>query len=79
MNGHIQNAGAVLEMLGVDVLLTAAQSRMDRPSVDKQDLLLVMQWAKLDLFKKVKFHYNQEKDLEVGSMLYKLFVNDCKD
>ena len=63
----------------VDALLTAAQHQSLKPTVAKQDLSLVSQWAKFDLFEKVKFLYNQDKDLEVGGMLYKLFVNDCKD
>jgi hypothetical protein len=69
----------IVHLPGVNALLTAAQHQSLKPTVAKQDLSLVSQWAKCDLFEKVKFLYNQEKDLEVGGMLYKLFVNDCKD
>jgi hypothetical protein len=70
---------AVGNETGINALSTAAQSRSTKPTVEQMDLLLVTQWARVDLFEKVKFLYNQEKDLEVGGMLYKLFVNDCKD
>jgi hypothetical protein len=41
-------------------------------------LLLLGQWARTDLFERVKFLYNPEKDSQVNGPLYKLFVNDCK-
>ena len=53
-------------LVGVDELLNAAQRRIDKATIKKKDLLLVSQWAKLDLFKKVKFLYNQEKDFGGG-------------
>ena len=48
----------IVNLPGVDALLTAAQHQSLKPTVAKQDLLLVSQWAKFDLFEKVKFLYN---------------------
>jgi hypothetical protein len=44
----------------------------------QEDLVLVSRWVKTDLFERVKFLYNPEKDLQVNGILYNLFVNDCK-
>lgn len=47
-------------------------------TVLKEDLVVLAQWVKTDLFEKVKFLYNPEKELQVNGRLYKLFVNNCK-
>jgi hypothetical protein len=47
-------------------------------ALEKEDMALLSQWAKNDLFEKVKFLYNPEKDLKVNGSLYNLFVADCK-
>jgi hypothetical protein len=47
-------------------------------AIQKDDLVLMSTWAKNELFEKVKFIYNPEKDLRVNGMLYNLFVSDCK-
>ena len=45
----------------------------------KEELVVLAQWwVKTDLFEKVKFLYNAEKELQVNGRLYKLFVNNCK-
>ena len=46
-------------------------------ALEKDDLILLSQWAKNELFEKVKFLYNPEKDLRVNGALYTLFVSDC--
>lgn len=79
MSDNDENEAAVVDLPGINALLAVAQGRIDKPTLAKEDLMLVSQWAKVDLFEKVKFLYNQEKDLQVNGMLYKLFVNDCKD
>jgi len=43
-----------------------------------EDLLLLSTWVKKELFLKVKFLYNQEKDLRIGGSIYNLFVLTCK-
>jgi hypothetical protein len=60
-------------------LVQAGNGTVTKPTVAKEDLLLVSQWAKTDLFEKVKFLYNPDKDLQVNGRLYKLFVNECKE
>lgn len=47
-------------------------------SVLQDDLNLLTKWVKTDLFEKVKFLYNQERELQVNGVLYNLFVNECK-
>ena len=79
MSDNDENEEALVDLPGINALLAVAQGRIDRPTLAKEDLMLVSQWAKVDLFEKVKFLYNQDKDLQVNGMLYKLFVNDCKD
>ena len=59
-------------------LVQAGKGTVTKPTVAKEDLLLVSQWAKTNLFEKVKFLYNPDKDLQVNGRLYKLFVNECK-
>ena len=43
-----------------------------------EDLLILAKWVKRELFVRVKFLYNQEKDLRIGGSLYNLFVLQCK-
>jgi hypothetical protein len=43
-----------------------------------EDLLILAKWVKKELFVRVKFLYNQEKDLQIGGYLYNLFVSQCK-
>ena len=75
---NVANApAAALFALGVPNATGAVVTT--KPIVVKEDLLLLSQWAKVDLFEKVKFLYNPEKDLQVNGRLYKLFINDCKD
>jgi hypothetical protein len=49
-----------------------------KPALKKEDLVVLSQWVKGDLFEKVKFLYNPEKDLQVDGVLYNEFVKDCK-
>jgi hypothetical protein len=43
------------------------------------DLLILSKWVKKELFVKVKFLYNQEKDLKIDGHIYNLFISTCKD
>ena len=54
-------------------------SAAGKPAVAQEDLVLLAQWVKTDLFKKVKLLYNPEKDLQVNGKLYKLFVTNCRE
>ena len=47
-------------------------------TVIQEDLVILAQWVKNDLFERVKFLYNHEQELQVNGRLYKQFVNDCK-
>ena len=44
-----------------------------------EDLLLLSTWVKKELFMKVKFLYNPEKDLRIKGPIYNLFVSTCKN
>jgi hypothetical protein len=46
--------------------------------VQPEDLKLVSQWTRDDLFDKVRFLYNPDHDLRVDGPLHKLFVRNCK-
>ena len=46
--------------------------------VISEDLLILSTWVKKELFIKVKFIYNQEKDLRIKGGIYNLFVSTCK-
>ena len=48
-------------------------------TVAKEDLEIVAEWVKRDLFEKVKFLYNPQKDLAFEGKIYKKFVRNCKD
>jgi hypothetical protein len=77
-NENIANAQSAAGLLA----LTNTETETNVPSkprVEKEDLVLLSNWAKVDLFEKVKFLYNPEKDLQINGRLFKLFVNDCKD
>ena len=50
-----------------------------KPTVLQEDLQLVSQWVKSDLFEKVKFLYDPTEELKVDRALFNLFVVDCKD
>ena len=47
-------------------------------AVADEDLELVAQWTKEELFDKVRFLYNQEHDLRADGPLQKLFIRNCK-
>lgn len=47
-------------------------------SVAAEDLEMVAQWTKNDLFEKVRFLYNPDHELRADGPLKKLFVRDCK-
>ena len=54
---------------------TALQTANAEPGVTpttvlKEDLVVLAQWVKTDLFEKVKFLYNAEKELQVNGRLY---------
>ena len=49
-----------------------------KPALRQEDLAIVTQWVKNELFEKVKFLYNPEHELQVNGILYNLFVDDCK-
>lgn len=63
------------------VALTMANlgSSAEKPTVAQEDLEIMSQWVRTDLFDKVKFLYNPEKDLQVNGALYKLFITNCKE
>ena len=46
--------------------------------VHKEDLAQVLEFAQTELFEKVKFLYNQDEDLEVGGIIFWLFVRARK-
>ena len=46
--------------------------------VHKDDLAQVLDFAQTELFEKVKFLYNQDEDLEVGGIIFWLFVRARK-
>jgi hypothetical protein len=50
-----------------------------KPTVLQEDLQLLSQWVKSDLFEKVKFLYDPTEELKVDGPLFNLFVVDCKD
>ena len=51
---------------------------MGEPTIVQEDLNVLTRWVKTDLFEKVKFLYNPDKELQVNGVLYNLFLNDCK-
>jgi hypothetical protein len=64
-------------MVALTVANTSAVA--ERQIVAKEDLELLAQWVRTDLFDRVKFLYNPEKDLRVGGALYQAFVRDCRE
>lgn len=46
-------------------------------SYRQDDLAIVSQWVRQELFKKVKFVYDAEKDLKSNGLLYKQFKKYC--
>ncbi len=46
--------------------------------VAPEDLKLVSEWTKNDLFEKVRFLYNPEHDLRADGPLHRLFIRNCK-
>ena len=42
------------------------------------DSKVLREWAKKELFKRVKFIYNPKKDLMIGGKIYQLFLMDCR-
>lgn len=44
-----------------------------------EDLAILSKWVKKELFVKVKFLYNLEKDCMIEGALYNEFLTDCKD
>ena len=55
-------------------VLTVREMRV----VHKEDLAQVLEFAQTELFEKVKFLYNQDEDLEVGGIIFWLFVRARK-
>ena len=45
----------------------------------KEDLLIISQWVRKELFVNVKFLYQPDEDLAVNGQIYKKFRHDCKD
>jgi len=45
----------------------------------KEDLLIISQWVRKELFVYVKFLYKPEDDLAMGGEIYRKFRYDCKD
>ena len=43
------------------------------------DLIILSRWVKKELFVKVKFLYNIDKDLMIDGFIYNMFLFDCKD
>jgi hypothetical protein len=46
--------------------------------VAPEDLKLVSQWSRDDLFEKVRFLYNPDHDLRADGPLHRLFIRNCK-
>ncbi len=44
----------------------------------EEDLKIISQWVRKELFVKVKFLYDVEEDLAVNGNIYNHFVTDCK-
>ena len=44
----------------------------------EEDLKIISQWVRKELFVKVKFLYDVEEDLAVNGNIYNHFVRDCK-
>jgi hypothetical protein len=44
-----------------------------------EDIAILFKWVKKELFVKVKFLYNMEKDCMIEGFLYNEFHTDCKD
>ena len=55
---------------------TSPPDNIGKPAVALEDLGIVTQWVRNDLFERVKFLYSP--DLQVNGRLYNLFVSDCK-
>ena len=51
----------------------------NRPVVAKEDLEVLSNWVKRELFEKVKFLYDTDRELQINGDLYYLFVSLCKD
>ena len=51
---------------------------MGEPTIVQEDLNVLTRWVKTNLFEKVKFLYNPDRELQVNGVLYNLFLNDCK-
>ena len=45
----------------------------------EEDLIILSRWVKKEMFVKVKFLYNVERDLRIDGAIYNMFVMDCKD
>ena len=45
----------------------------------EDDLIILSRWVKKEMFIKVKFLYNLEKDLRIDGAIYNMFLMDCKD
>jgi len=45
----------------------------------QEDLKIISQWVRKELFVKVKFLYDIKEDLMVNGNIYKHFLRDCKD
>ena len=44
-----------------------------------EDLAVIAQWVKLELFDTVKFLYVPQDDLKIEGPLYRMWLNDCKN
>ena len=53
-------------------------NNIGKPALAEDDLNVVAQWVKGDLFDKVKFLQNPDTDLTVNGKLYNLLVTECK-
>lgn len=60
---------------------TASEERYTAHDTDgrKEDLLIIAQWVRKELFVYVKFLYKPEEDLAIDGQIYRKFRLDCKD
>ena len=58
--------------------LQAENFRSHESDGREEDLKIISQWVRKELFVKVKFLYDVEEDLAVNGIIYNHFVRDCK-
>jgi hypothetical protein len=62
-------------------VMTETEEPATGPESDgrKEDLLIISQWVRKELFIYVKFLYRPEEDLAMNGAIYRKFRHDCKD